>query len=100
MVEVRQGIGTVAQLVERMFRIYEARGSTPLCSTFLATDPRNTAQDLSYTSSPVTQQKDKKHMNYTKSFQTNHLKLIQELVIFNKNLGPSEIFGQKTSKIP
>lgn len=46
-VEVRQGIGTVAQLVERMFRIYEARGSTPLCSTFLATDPRNTAQDLS-----------------------------------------------------
>lgn len=27
-------IGTVAQLVERMFRIYEARGSTPLCSTF------------------------------------------------------------------
>ena len=26
--------GTVAQLVERMFRIYEARGSTPLCSTF------------------------------------------------------------------
>lgn len=32
-------IGTVAQLVERMFRIYEARGSTPLCSTFYTTPP-------------------------------------------------------------
>ena len=30
----REMSGTVAQLVERMFRIYEARGSTPLCSTF------------------------------------------------------------------
>jgi hypothetical protein len=27
-------LGTVAQLVERLVRIQEARGSTPLCSIF------------------------------------------------------------------
>ena len=32
-------LGTVAQLVERLFRIHEARGSIPFCSIFLPYNP-------------------------------------------------------------
>lgn len=31
---LRRSVGTVAQLVERLIRIQEAKGSTPFCSIF------------------------------------------------------------------
>lgn len=36
-------IGTIAQLVERLIRIQEARGSTPLCSIIFITTPTTTS---------------------------------------------------------
>lgn len=47
-------IGTIAQLVERLIRIQEARGSTPLCSIiFITTTPTTSTPATTPTPTPA-----------------------------------------------